>query len=178
MSDYKTFETERLFIRPTSLEDAEFILKLLNTPKWIANIGDRKVQNLEDSTLYIKTKITSQLVKLGFSNYTVIRKADGTKLGSCGLYERVGLDVVDIGFAFLPEFEGQGYGTESAARILKAGFETFNQNKISAITTKENIASQKLLEKLGLTFIKIIRIPNDEEDLMYYEIERQKTSNS
>ena len=75
-----------------------------------------------------------------------------------------GLDVVDIGFAFLPEYFGKGYGYEAASRILRAGFEEYGLQKISAITVEENVASQKLIEKLGLKFQKIVRIPNDPED--------------
>jgi len=51
--EHRTFETERLIIKPTSTEDAEFILRLLNTPKWIKNIGDRNVKTVEDAKVYI-----------------------------------------------------------------------------------------------------------------------------
>ena len=49
----------------------------------------------------------------------------------------------------------------------------FGLEKISAITTNENIESQKLIEKLGLEFLKMIRLPDDEEDLRYYEIAKK-----
>ena len=170
MEEFKSFETRRLILKPTSTEDASFILKLLNSPKWIQFIGDRNVNNLEDTKQYILKKMTPQLEKMGFANYTVIRKLDNVKMGSCGLYDREGLDGVDIGFAFLPEFENKGYGFESANKIKQVGFSVFNLSKIQAITTKENITSQKLIEKLGLTFKKFTKIPNDDEELMLYEI--------
>lgn len=88
-------------------------------------------------------------------------------------FHRDGLDVVDIGFAFLPEYFGKGYGYDAASRILRAGFEEHGLQKISAITVKENVASQKLIEKLGLKFQKIVRIPNDPEDLLYYETSKE-----
>jgi len=171
MSKIQKFETERLILRPTSLDDAAFILELLNTPKWLQFIGDRKVYNLEDAAKYISQKILPQQEKLGFSNYTVIRKSDQAKMGSCGLYDREGLEGVDIGFAFLPAYEKMGYGYESALKIKEVGFDIFKIKKIKAITTKENIASQKLLEKLGLEFSKMINLPDDEEELMLYLIE-------
>ncbi|RDV15413.1 N-acetyltransferase [Pontibacter diazotrophicus] len=169
MSPYKSFETERLIIRPTSEEDAPFIFELLNTPKWIEYIGDRNVKSVADAKDYIRTKIQPQLEKLGYSNYTIIRKADGVKLGVCGLYDREGLEGIDIGFAFLPEHERNGYAFESANEIKRVGVEEFGISQIRAITTKDNIASQKLLERLGLQFKKMVLLPNEDEELLLYE---------
>ena len=109
---YKTFETERLIIRPTSEEDAHFIFQLLNSPKWLEYIGDRNIKSIEEAKEYIRKKMTPQLIKLGYSNYTIISKKDQQKIGTCGLYDREGLDGIDIGFAFLPNYEGKGFGFE------------------------------------------------------------------
>ncbi|SFU71123.1 Protein N-acetyltransferase, RimJ/RimL family [Pustulibacterium marinum] len=166
---YISLETERLLLTPSSLDDAAFMLTLLNTPKYIQFIADRNVRTLDDAAAYVRNRMLPQLEKLGFSNFTVSLKEDGTKIGSCGLYEREGLEIRDIGFAFLPEYEGKGYAYEAANAVKKAAFETFHQRAICAITTRENKSSQKLIERLGLTFQKIVRIPNDPEDLLYYE---------
>ncbi|SNR59257.1 GNAT family N-acetyltransferase [Lutibacter flavus] len=171
MEKYASFETERLLLKPTSKKHAPFILELLNTPKWQQYIGDRNVHSIKEAEKYIKDKITPQLEKLGFANYTVILKKDSVKIGSCGLYNREGLDGIDIGFAFLPAYEKQGYAFESAQKIIEIGIHIFNIKKLSAITVKENYASQKLLEKLGLQFIEIIKIPNDDEELLLYRLE-------
>lgn len=170
MKTYKHFETERLILQPTAEEDAEFILELVNTPKWLANIGDRNVKSVEDARAYIKNKMTPQLKKLGYGNYTLLRKLDNIKIGTCGLYDREGLEGIDIGFAMLPDYENSGYGFESATKLIEVGVKEFNIKLISAITTKENIASQKLINKLGLKFIKTVKIPNDEEELLLYSI--------
>lgn len=166
---YKSFETERLIIKPTTEADSSFIYELVNTPKWIKNIGDRNVNSNEDAANYIKNKITPQLEKLGFSNYTVIRKSDGIKLGTCGLYDRDGLDGIDIGFAFLPQFEKKGYAFESTSKLIEVAISDFKIKEIIGITTKENIASQKLLNKIGLKFEKMVNIPNDDEELLLYK---------
>ncbi|WP_018476558.1 GNAT family N-acetyltransferase [Pontibacter roseus] len=173
MSPYKSFETERLLLKPTSEEDAPFLLGLLNTPKWLQYIGDRNVKSVEDAQVYIRNRMTPQLERLGFSNYTIIRKSDGVKVGVCGLYDREGLEGIDIGFAFLPEHEGKGYAFEAASEIKRAGVEEFGIGQIRAITAKDNIASQKLLEKLGLRYSKMVQLPNDNEELMLYEITLQ-----
>ncbi|WP_317134301.1 GNAT family N-acetyltransferase [Flavobacterium agricola] len=63
---FKTYETDRLFIRPTLVEDAEFILELLNSPKWIQHIGDRNVKTITEAENYIKTRMLPQLEKKVF----------------------------------------------------------------------------------------------------------------
>jgi RimJ/RimL family protein N-acetyltransferase len=165
------YETERLFLSPTSVEDAAFVLELLNSPKWIQNIGDRKVHSLAAAEDYIRTKMLPQLEALGFANYTVIRKEDGAKMGSSGLYNRDGLEGVDIGFAMLPGFEGKGYAFEAANKLMELAKGEFQLSKVSGITLESNKASQGLLEKLGLKFIKMVRLPNDPEELMLYELD-------
>jgi len=170
---YKSFETERLFIRPTSENDSEFIFKLLNTPKWLKYIGDRNVKTIENAKQYIKEKMTPQLERLGYSNYTLTTKRDKQKIGTCGLYDREGLKGIDIGFAFLPEFERKGFAYESSNKLKEVAFSEFGIKTISAITAKNNISSQKLIEKLGLKLIGTTKIPNDdsEEELLLYRIE-------
>jgi len=168
---YKTFETERLHIRPVELEDAPFIFELLNTPKWIQYIGDRNVRSVKDAENYIREKMIPQLERLGYGNYAVIRKSDQAKIGTCGLYDREGLIGVDIGFAFLPAFEKQGYGAEASKKVLNACRENFGLVKVSGITTKENLGSQRLLEQLGLRFKETVTLPGETEVLWLYELE-------
>ncbi|MEL6254883.1 MAG: GNAT family N-acetyltransferase [Bacteroidota bacterium] len=170
-SPYKTFETERLILRPTHESDAAYILEIMNTPKWIKNIGDRKVHSEAAAIKYIQERMLPQLERLGYSNYTVIRKSDGVKMGSCGLYDREGLDGIDIGFAFLPAYEKKGYAYEASSRIMKAAIEDFGIGLIKAITIPSNTASQKLLEKLGLKFQKRFFMEGDSEELMLYQWE-------
>ncbi len=167
---YKSFETERLLVRPTGVQDAPFIYRLMNTPAWVRYIGDRNIRSKADAASYIRKKMLPQLVRLGFSNYTVIRKADGAKLGSCGLYDREGLEGIDLGFAFLPEYERQGYAFEAASRLLRAAWEDFGQDKLLGITDKANHPSQKLLEKLGFRQEGSLRLPEEQEEVLLYII--------
>lgn len=164
------FETKRLIIRPTSEEDAAFIFELLNSPKWIKNIGNRNIKTVEDAKTYIQNKMIPQFEKLGYSNNTVIRKSDQVKIGTCGLYNREGLEGVDIGFAFLPQYEKMGYAFESANKLKEIAKNTFGIDEISAITIKENLESQNLLIKLGLSFQKTINLADDPEDLMLFYV--------
>lgn len=61
---YKSFETDRLYIRPTSQSDSEFIFKLLNTPKWLKYIDDRKIKSVLKTIIYINDIMISQLERV------------------------------------------------------------------------------------------------------------------
>lgn len=174
MNSYSAFETERLILRPTTSEDASFVFELLNTPQWLQYIGDRNVRSVHDADEYIKNRMLPQLERLGYSNYTVIRKSDSVKVGTCGLYDREGLDAIDIGFAFLPQFANQGYAFEAANKLKEAALENFGISQICAITTPENTASRKLLKKLGMQYTKMVTIPNDEAKLMLFQLDLKK----
>lgn len=170
--EYKEFETDRLLIKPTSVGDAEFIYQLMNTPKFTKYVGDRNIKSIEDAENYICIKMLPQLNELGYSNYSLIRKSDDSKVGTCGLYDRDGLDGIDIGFGLLPEYEGLGYAYEATNRLKKAAFEEFEIEEIKAITSKENISSQRLLEKLGLEMTGTIKLPNEDDELLLYKIQK------
>lgn len=165
------YETERLILRPMSPEDAGFILDLYNRPKFIQFIRDRNLKTVADAEDYIRNRFLPQFEKLGYGNYVMITKEGHHKIGGVGIFEREGLEVADIGFSLLDEFEGKGFAYEAAVKIKSAVMSGFGLKKISAITTKDNFSSQKLIEKLGLKFIRFVMIPNDPEELMYYETE-------
>lgn len=169
MTTYKTFDTERLILKPTDIDDAEFIIEIYNTPKWIKFIGERNVKTKENAVEYIEKNILPQLKRLGYSNYTLLLKANHTKIGICGLFDREGLEGIDIGFAFLPEFEKKGYGFESASKLMTIAFDEFGINEINAITDKDNISSQKLLEKLGLELTGTTKLSAEDEEVLLYK---------
>tara|TARA_B100001093_G_scaffold435447_1_gene433387 strand:- start:97 stop:603 length:507 start_codon:yes stop_codon:yes gene_type:complete len=167
-----SFQSERLIIRPTLEQDAELIYQLMNSPKFIKYVGDRQLYSLEDAEKYIQEKMLPQLHSLGYSNYSLINKKNGDKIGICGLYDREGLDGIDIGFGILPPYEGLGYAFESSSRIIKAGFEELEISEIKAITNKENFSSQRILFKLGFKLKGTIMLPNENDELLLYKIEK------
>ena len=136
--------------------DAEFVFELLNTPKFIKYIGDRGVRTVEDASDFIDNRYRVSYRENGFGLYVVERKNDGVSVGLCGFVKRDTLPGPDIGFAFLPEFERLGYGIESANAMMKYGRETLGFTTVLAITSLDNDASGKLLEKLGLRFERLI----------------------
>ena len=161
-------ETERLKLRELSPDDAEFILLLLNEPSFLRFIGDRGVRNLDDARQYILNGPVASYQKNGFGLYLVQLKPNDTPIGMCGLLKRETLPDVDIGFAFLPEFWNKGYALESATVVMSYGKDVLKLPRIVAITNKDNVASAKLLEKLGLVFDRLINLPGDKDEIKLF----------
>ena len=169
-SGAQSFSTERLDLVPTSEQDAALVLAMLNSPKFIQFVGDREVRTEEAARDYINNKMVPQLTRLGYSNYTLLRKTDGEKLGCCGLYDREGLEGVDLGFALLPQFEGHGYAYEASVELIRAAKEDFGITVIKGITSKEHYVSQKLLQKLGMNQSGTVTLPDEDEELYVFEL--------
>jgi len=161
-------ETERLILRRFSLDDAAFALELVNDPAWLQYIGDRNVRNLEDARAYLQKGALSMYERVGFGMYVVALKHSREPVGTCGLIRRDGLDDIDIGFAFLPKFRGQGYALESAAAVLEYGKSEFGLKRIVAIVSPSNHRSIRILEQIGLGFERLMKLPGDDEEISLY----------
>ncbi len=167
------YTTQRLILKPVSTEDAPFIFRLMNTESWKKYIGDRKIESIDKAILYIESKMLPQYKTHGFGNYVILISESMEKIGTCGIYDREGLEGVDIGYALHPDYERNGYAYEASSKILQVAFEQFNLPLISGITTEANRASRKLLVKLGLTEKGTINLENDPETLLLYQIDRK-----
>ena len=149
--------TERLIIREMdSALDAEFIFELLNSEGFLKYIGDRGIRSVEDARNFIETRYRQSYRDHGYGLYTVELNQNGMPVGICGFVRRDTLPGADIGFAFLPEHERNGYGFESASAMMLHGAEKLGFDEVFAITTLDNAASIKLLEKLGFSLLNII----------------------
>ncbi|WP_224366133.1 GNAT family N-acetyltransferase [Hyalangium versicolor] len=160
----KVLDTERLVIRRLSLEDAPFVLKLVNEPSWLQFIGDRGVRNLEDARGYLQNGPLAMYDRHGFGLYRVDLKEDGTPIGMCGLLRRDSLPDVDIGYALFPQFWGCGYAYEAASAVMEYGLKALGLPRIVAIVSPENRSSIRVLEKLGLAFQQKVRMPGATAD--------------
>ena len=161
-------ETERLRLREFSQNDTDFIIDLLNSPGWIKYIGDRKVKTKEDAFAYLENGPLKSYKDNGYG-LSMVELIDGNvPIGMSGIINRKTLETPDIGFAFLPGFEGKGYGFEIASAIVKHARNLLGIPKISAITLNDNVSSKKLLLKLGFSFSKYIKDPVTNEELLLY----------
>lgn len=162
--------TERLLIRELSVSDSAFILELVNTPTWLKFIGDRGVKNLDDAKSYLKKGPLKSYDNNGFGLYWVGLRDSNLPIGMCGVIKRADFESPDIGFAFLPQYEGKGYGYESASAVLDYCKTEFHLKRILGITLETNTASIHLLEKLGLTFEKKFIYESSKEELLLYAL--------
>ena len=159
--DVGVLETERLSLRELSLEDAGFILELLNDASFLRFVGDKGVRTLEDARHYLQTGPIDSYGRLGFGLWLVELRRSGAPVGICGLLKRDALDDVDIGFAFLPQYRSMGYAFESAAAVLNFGRNVLKLKRIVAITDEANVGSNRVLEKIGMSFDRMIRLAGD-----------------
>lgn len=166
----KVLETDRLILRWLTPDDAAFILELLNEPAWIRYIGDKGVRTLDDAKNYILTGPMKMYSQFGFGLFLVERKEGSSPIGMCGLIKRDTLDNVDIGFAFLSRYQTHGYGFESASATLKYGYEQLDMERILAITSLDNHACSRLLEKIGMKYEGTIFL--DKEELKLFASEK------
>jgi RimJ/RimL family protein N-acetyltransferase len=143
--------TRRLTIRELVHSDAAFMLQLLNDPAFIQYVGDKGVRTLDEACEYIDAGPRTMYGEFGFGLW-VVELMDGTPIGICGLLKRPVLDDVDLGFAMLPQFRGEGYAFEAAAAVVAHARDTLRLERLVAITNPDNDASGRLLEKLGFSF--------------------------
>lgn len=165
-----TLTTPRLLLTHFTEQDAPFILRILNTPGWLQFIGDRNIKNLETAQQYTKEKLIASYTKFGFGMYAVKLKETQELIGMCGLVKRDNLEYADIGYAFLPEFTGQGYAIESAKAVLDYANNTLQLHPLLAIVTPGNASSIRLLDKLNFTFQRSI-VQNGDELLLFKQKE-------
>jgi RimJ/RimL family protein N-acetyltransferase len=150
-------ETARLLLQPLDAGDAAFIFELLNTKGWIQFIGNRNINSLEDASAYIQKVQDNE----SLTYWTVKQKSDNSSAGLITLIKRDYLEHPDIGFAFLPQYCGNGYAFEAAQEVLRQTAQNSFYTYITAITIPGNISSIRLLEKLGLRFEREIAVENE-----------------
>jgi RimJ/RimL family protein N-acetyltransferase len=156
-------ETKRLVIRKLTDADAEFIVDLLNQPSFLRFIGDKGVRNTDDAVRYIQTGPVASYDRFGFGQYLVELKETSVPIGMCGLLKRDTLPDVDVGFAFLPQYWTQGYAFEATDAVMTYGREVLVLRRIVAITSLDNNASIRLLEKIGLKFEGLLKLAEQGE---------------
>lgn len=164
----RVLETERLTIRKLSVDDAPFVLELLNDPSFIRFIGDRGIRTLEEARDYVQNGAIASYDQLGFGMYLVALRDEGTPIGICGLLKRESLDDVDVGYALLPRFWSRGYAVEAAGSVIAHAKAEFGLRRIVAITKADNAGSVRVLEKLGMRFERVVKLSDDAPEVQLF----------
>ncbi|MEM7187594.1 MAG: GNAT family N-acetyltransferase [Bacteroidota bacterium] len=160
--------TTRLQLDKISIQDAPFYYELLNSEDWLRYIGDRKIRTVSDAAAYIEKNYLPSFETHGYGSFTVRLREDDTPIGSCGLYKREQLQHPDIGFAFLGEYTGKGYGYESASAVMEYATTRLGIATFLGVTVEYNKPSIALLEKLGLERAGTFRFEEDSEELLLF----------
>jgi RimJ/RimL family protein N-acetyltransferase len=160
--------TRRLMLRELIAADAPFVRTLMNEPSFVEQIGDRGVHSLEDARRYIESGPWTRYATHGFGLWMVELRERGEPIGISGLLRRDALPSPDIGFAFLPRFWSNGYAFESAAAVKDFAANVLRLSEVLAIVKPSNIASIRLLEKLGFTRRPETRTSEHRQDAVIY----------
>lgn len=165
-------ETKKLILREFNLNDAPFIIELLNSEGWIKNIGDRNVRSTEQAIEYLNNGPLKSYRENGFGLWMVELKENYNPIGMCGLIKRPILENIDIGFALLPQFSGKGYAFEMAQSTMNYAVEVLKLKIIDAIVLPDNSNSIKLIEKLGMNYHSTFIYPDTNEILALYRFHK------
>lgn len=152
MKSLKVLETDRLYLRRMVLEDAENAYLLNLDPEVIQYTGDVSFESIEKARCFLTNY--DHYKKYDFGRWAVIDKENDTFLGWCGLKFTPELAEYDIGFRFFKKYWNKGYATEAAKACIDLGFNHYNLTTIVGRARKENISSIRVLEKIGLTYLR------------------------
>ena len=161
-------ETERLRLRPVTVDDADLMLAIWNDPAFIRNVSDRGIRTVEQAREAIEGGAQKLFEDYGYGPYCMSLKSDGTMIGICGLFKRDNLEDPDIGFGVLPDFCGKGYAGEAAAAVVNFARNELGIAVLMAIVSPTNAPSIGLIKKLGLTFDQMITMPGDDDAICLY----------
>jgi ribosomal-protein-alanine N-acetyltransferase len=148
----KILETNRLYLRRMTIEDAENIYLLNLDPEVIQYTGDDAFESIESAQQFLLNY--DHYSKYDFGRWAVIEKNSDAFLGWCGLKYTPETDEYDIGFRFNKKYWNQGYATEAAQACIVLGFEKYKMSRIIGRARKDNTGSIKVLEKIGLSYFE------------------------
>jgi ribosomal-protein-alanine N-acetyltransferase len=149
---HKILETQRLWLREITPDDAEMFFRLNSDPEVMRYTGDVAFTSIDEAHRFLANY--DQYRKYGLGRWCVLEKNTEKIIGWCGLKYSPEVDEYDIGFRFFRDQWNKGYATESAKACIKLGFEEKNLPMIVGRAMKLNVASIRVLVKSGLTYWK------------------------
>lgn len=161
-------ETPRLLVQPFTLEDLDNLVELHSNPEVNRYLLPMGAWSKEIAAAKLKRFIAHEET-YGYSKFKVSLK-DGTFIGRAGfeLWEETG--EIEFGYSFKQEYWGKGYATEAAHKLVKWIFETTDLEHIIGMVSLENVASRKVLEKIGMTFTEVRLVK--ENPFAFYKLAR------
>lgn len=162
-------QTARLTLRELQLTDAAFALRLYNEPSFLQHIGDKAVRTIAEAEKNLQQGAIASYAEHGYGMW-LVENQQGQAIGLCGLIKRNFLAETDLGYAYLPEYFGQGYAYEAARAVLAYAAEHTALNTVVAIVSPANLASKSLLQKLGFVQDGQVLVPDKNEMVDFYRM--------
>ena len=147
------FETPRLFLRRFTEADARLVLQLNSDPEIVKYVHEPVLEKEEQAANIILNIILPQYEN-NLGRWAIHTKENNAFIGWCGLKYRPERDEIDLGYRLLQNAWGKGYATEAAQHTLDHGFSVLDLQLITGRAHVENIASIKVMEKIGMQFIE------------------------
>lgn len=166
-------ETERIILREFTLEDVAAVFEFGSNDEVNRYTGTPSIKTMDEARNIITDVYFSDKELYGYARLAVYHKADKKVIGFAGLKYLPEYDMTDIGYRFLPAYWGQGIATEVSIPLIQYGFETLKLERIIGIAMKDNIASWKVLEKIGLQLWKIDEYDGDGGDHRWYHLRKE-----
>lgn len=146
------FESDRLFFRLFTLEDAPLILALNKDPE-VTRFTHDPILTIERAAEVLDTVILPQYALYNHGRWAVHLREDLSFIGWCGLKYRPELYEVDLGYRYMRAYWGRGYATEAAFASINYGFEKLSLSRIVGRAEPANTGSVKVLENCGMEYI-------------------------
>jgi ribosomal-protein-alanine N-acetyltransferase len=160
-------ETARLQLRQFTIDDLEDLFRIYSNPEVMRYLSVRTREQTHASLLrHIK-----QWEEYGFGMWAVVHKINGQLIGRCGLMFLDNTPEVELGYVFAKPYWNMGLATEASKASLNYGFELLKLERIVAIAQPENVASQRVMQKVGMKYEKDAHYYNC--DVVYYALSRQ-----
>ncbi|HEY9633092.1 MAG TPA: GNAT family N-acetyltransferase [Coleofasciculaceae cyanobacterium] len=163
-------ETRRLQLRHFTPNDADELYRIYSYPDLFKYMPNQQPLLWEQTRIVIDSLIESWQ-RHRFGVWAVIYKKNQELIGHCGLKFLDNTLEIQMGYLLLKSYWGIGLGTEAAGVALKYGFEEASLERIVAIAKPENIASRRVMEKVGMKYEKNAHFYGN--DVVYYSISRK-----
>ncbi|MBM4071879.1 MAG: GNAT family N-acetyltransferase [Planctomycetes bacterium] len=143
--------TGRLILREFDEDDAAAFLILGSDPAITRYTGDGGLRDVAQAREELRTRPLADYRQHGFGRWACVDRDSDDVIGFAGLKYLDELREVDIGYRLLPSYWGKGLATEAGRAIIDYGFEQLHLTQIIGLVEPDNIASIRVLQKLGLT---------------------------
>ncbi|HUY91385.1 MAG TPA: GNAT family N-acetyltransferase [Pirellulales bacterium] len=166
-------ETDRLWLRELSLDDAPAMFELDGNPEVVRYTGRAPLSSVEESRQRIAERMLADYARHGFGRWAMLLENDplagpagkepgDALIGVAGLKWLPELGEVDVGYGLLPRYWGRGLATEAARATIDYGFRTLGLSRIIGLVDAPHAASIRVLEKCGLAFEKVVEYRSQE----------------